>query len=322
MANLSTLLQNKQTIAQISETNLDQGQIFVMHSGTEQVDGFRCFFCWYAPSNGVAHIEVWGASGSASEVCCCGLGIPGNPGAYAKKTVTMSSGQRISGQTGKSCGNASQICFRGCSTATCVAICAAECTCMCAQGGRSGTSLCVDGSSIYCCFGSTGHCISQVGSTGCGIVCNFGSGFFIPQAYGGDINCDGQFSCLELTHCNPSCWCFNKQHVKTSANIYGTCPATITATADPQTPNNRGGFYVNSFFQGISGAAASPTYGSQYNYCWSSSSYCGCYEAQGCNVMIPVGIPAVGSSPCSNVRDHGLRGGEGGVKIRFVADPE
>tara|TARA_B110000285_G_scaffold203005_1_gene238763 strand:- start:4403 stop:5362 length:960 start_codon:yes stop_codon:yes gene_type:complete len=319
MANLSTLLQNKQTIAQISETNIDQGQIFVMYAGTYQTN-FRCEFCWYAPSDGVAHVEVWGAQGSASKMCCCGAGLPGNPGAYSKRTVDITEGQRISGQVGQSCGNSDQICFRGCSESSGVRICAAECTCMCAQGGRAGTSGCVDGTPIYCCFEALGHCVSQVGSAGCGIVCNYGSGYFLPTAYGGSVNCNGEFSCIEFTHCNPACWCFHKQHVRTSANVYSTCPSTIVATADPGA--TRGGHYVNSFFQGVAGTSASPTNGSFYDYCWAGNRYCGCYEAQGCIYMVPPGIPAPGVTPCSNVRDHGLRGGQGTVKIRFVANPE
>jgi hypothetical protein len=35
--------------------------------------------------------------------------------------------------------------------------------------------------------------------------------------------------------------------------------------------------------------------------------------------MLPAGVPAPGSTPCSSVRDHGLRGGHGAVKIRFIS---
>jgi hypothetical protein len=28
---------------------------------------------------------MWGAAGSGAEMCCCGGGIPGNPGGYARK---------------------------------------------------------------------------------------------------------------------------------------------------------------------------------------------------------------------------------------------
>lgn len=317
MANLSTLLQNKQTIAQISETNLDQGQVFVFYAG-RQDNNFRCELCWSAPSDGVAYIEIWGASGSSARLCCCGIGVPGNPGAYAKKTMTFTAGQRISGNVGLSCGNSSQICFRGCSCWTGLNLCGAECTCMCAEGGLGGRSLQVDGNgSPYCCAVAAGLFGTNVGNAGCGIICNYGSGFFLPSAYGGDVNCSGQFSCLEVGHCNASCWCCHKQHIRTSAGVYSSCPSTIVATGDNAISLT--GMYVDSFFQGVSGTSASPTFGSHYRYCWNSGQYCGCYEAQGCSNMIPVGIPAPGATGCANVRDHGLRGGHGGVKIRFVS---
>lgn len=316
MASLSNLLQTKQALAQIDEENLDTGQIFVFYPGRFN-GNFRCNFCWNAPGNGTAVIEVWGASGSASMMCCCGFGLPGNPGAYARKTITVSTGDRVFGNTGISCGNASQINFRGCSCNTGITVCAGgTCSCICAEGGSAGCSLCVDGGSVYCCFGAQGFCTANTG-VGCGIICNFGSGYMTPLAYGGDVNCAGQFSCIEFRHCNPSCWCCHTQYIKTSANVFGECPTTIAVNHD--TNQQSSGFAINGFFQGLAGASASPTMGSHYRYCYSSTNYCGCYEYQGCSVMVPTGVPAPGSTPCSSVRDHGLRGGHGSVKIRFIS---
>jgi hypothetical protein len=314
MASLSSLLQTKQALAQIDEENLDQGQIWVYSPGSHFTN-FRCNFCWLSPGNGTAVIEIWGASGSAARVCCCGFGVGGNPGAYAKKTVNVLTGSRISGNVGVSCGNADALNFRGCSCWTGVCICAGETLCMCAEGGRGGTSYQNDGSSIYCCFIANGFCGTSTG-TGCGVICNVGSGFFIPSAYNGDINCQGQFSCIVFGHCNASCWCLHTQYVKTSANIFGQCPSTISATHDSD--YSRGGFAVGSFFQNLAGTSASPVYGGHYRYCWANTNYCGCYEAQGCQISLPPGIPAPGSTPCSSVRDHGLRGGHGSIKIRFI----
>lgn len=317
MASLSSLLQTKQALAQLDEENLDTGQIFVFYAGTEQ-NSFRCNFCWNAPGNGTAVIEIWGASGSGSRMCCCGFGLPGNPGAYARKTVTVGTGDRIIGCTGVSCGNASNFAFRGCSCNTGVTLCVGgTCTCMCAEGGRAGCSVCIDGGSTFCCFLSGGgFCATSTGS-GCGIVCNLFSGSFNPTAYGGDVNCAGQFSCIVFGHCNPSCWCCHVQYIKTSANIFGECPATISANHD--TNYEQGGFAVGSFFQNLAGASASPVAGGHYRYCWAGTNYCGCYESQGCSPMLPTGVPAPGSTPCSSVRDHGLRGGHGAVKIRFIS---
>lgn len=314
MASLSSLLQTKQTIAQIAEENLDEGTIYVFYAGCE-FGNFACNFCWSSPGNGTAVIEIWGASGSAARMCCCGFGISGNPGAYAKKTVTVTGSSRVCGNVGVSCGNASQICFRGCSCNTGVCIQAATNSCMCAEGGRGGLSVCVDSSSVYCCFRTLGFCATSTG-TGCGIICNVGSGFFLPSAYGGDVNCAGQFSCLVLGHCSPSCWTCHTHYVKTSAGAFGECPATISANND--TTLSLTGFAVDPFLQNLAGLSKSPTYGSHYKYCWTSTQYCGCYESQGCQPFLPTGVPAVGATPCANVRDNGLRGGHGAVRIRYI----
>lgn len=316
MATLSSLLKVRETLAQISETNLDQGRIFTFHPGTEFA-GFRSNFCWIAPANGTAVIETWGASGSGGRMCCCGLGVPGNPGAYAKKTVQVNTSSFVSGSVGLACGNASSLCFRGCSQPTAITICTPTgCSCMCVQGGRGGVALCPNDQSIFCCFLTNGFCGTVQGSAGCGIICNFGAGFFLPTAYGGDTNCNGQFSCIQLGHCNSSCWCCHTIHGVTSAGIFGTCPATITASMDSQ--GSTTGFATSQYIQALAGLSKSPTAGGPYRYCYSSTQYCGCYEAQGCVPFHPTGIPGLSGTPCSSVRDSGTRGGMGTVRIRFT----
>jgi hypothetical protein len=49
-----------------------------------------------------------------------------------------------------------------------------------------------------------------------------------------------------------------------------------------------------------------------------STRSCGCYEMQGCNNYLPVGAGGLSPNPCPDVRDHGIRGGFGGVRIKFV----
>jgi len=313
MASLSSLLQTKQAVASVDEENLDSGQVYVF-SGAARSD-FRCRFCWSAPSDGTAVIEIWGSSGSGGMMCCCGFGVPGNPGSYSKKTIEVAAGDCVSGFTGRSCGNASALCFRGCGQATCICTHTDE-SCMCAQGGRGGFTMCTTGQSVYCCYKANGFCATETGS-GCGIICNYGSGFWLPTAYGGDINCQGQFSCSNFGHCNPSCYNSHTQYIKTSAGLWSTCPSTIQVNADPV--YNRGGFSNGSFFQSIAGLSTSPTHGQFYDRCYGSASYCGCYESQGCGMCVPVGVPAPSTTPCSSVRDHGLRGGRGAVRIQFIA---
>ena len=63
----------------------------------------------------------------------------------------------------------------------------------------------------------------------------------------------------------------------------------------------------------------SPTQGSPYNACWSGNDSCGCYEHQGCTHFFPGGIPGQGPTPCDGVRDHAWRGGNGILRIKFIA---
>ena len=118
MASLTTLLQTKYDFAVGNETNLEQGRIYQYYPGSMRGTNFRCHVCWVAPSAGTATIEIWGAGGSGAEMCCCGFGLNGNPGAYSKKTLTMAQGCFICGIVGMSCGNSDDLCHRGTSEPT------------------------------------------------------------------------------------------------------------------------------------------------------------------------------------------------------------
>ena len=92
MASLTTLLQTKYDFAVGNETNLEQGRIYQYYVGSMLVVQPLDVHCLLAPSAGTATIEIWGAGGSGAEMCCCGFGLNGNPGAYSKKTLTMAQG--------------------------------------------------------------------------------------------------------------------------------------------------------------------------------------------------------------------------------------
>lgn len=319
MANLSTLV-SARLEGVTAETNLEQGTIYTYHSGGAYND-FRCLFCWQAPAAGTAVVEIWGAGGSGARMCCCGSGVGGNSGAYSKKTLTVDTGGFITGCIGRSCGNANDIFFRGCSTGTCITICDASggtCYCMCAMGGRGGTTRCVDGTSIYCCLLSADSYPSTNTGTGCGIVCNYNAAWE-AFAYGGDINCNGTISCTYFYHCNPECRC--SQYV-THAIPYGMFTIGLPrATTDVESahgaPYPQGGG-VDSTTMGLAGLSTQPTMGFYTMGCWSSHSMCQCYETIGC---MSVTAPAVGGfpgMPCSSVRNHGYRGGHGIVRIKFI----
>jgi len=74
------------------ETNLETGTIYMYTEGTTYTPYSNQYgggFCWNAPCYGCAVIEVWGAGGSAARIACCGFAIPGNSGAYSKKTICV-----------------------------------------------------------------------------------------------------------------------------------------------------------------------------------------------------------------------------------------
>ena len=226
MALLSTLLGERLSDL-ATETNLEQGEIFVFHAGAEY-HAFSSNFCWQAPGNGTAVIEAWGAGGSGGRMCCCGTGIPGNAGGYSKITVPVSAGKYVCGNTGISCGNASALCFRGCSTGTCISICSDNgCNCLCSQGGMGGTAVCGNtGTSMACClFANFGLCNESAGAAGCFIVCNCDNR---GRAYGGSTNIIGPIGCTTFRHCNPCCSCSFEQHIPVPAGIISKLGTMIT----------------------------------------------------------------------------------------------
>jgi len=327
MASLTTLLQSKYDFAVGNETNLEKGRIYQYYPGTSRGTNFRCHVCFVAPSDGTATIEIWGAAGSGAEMCCCGGGIPGNPGGYARKTITMASGCFICGVVGVSCGNGDDLCFRGCSEPT--QVCwfgnGGGDGCICAQGGIGGRSWCSTGSSIYCCAIASGFCYTQGGSTYCGIICNFMDSASCPQfcayAYGGDVNCYGGFSCHYFRGCQPNCNCRQVPIIKFPPGMISTLGGEVHYTMDSDSGRSQWsgmGGWMNAS-HGFNLATRNPTTGGPYTACWEGNRSCGCYEQQGCNTFFPAGIPGQGPTPCDGVRDHAHRGGYGLIRIKFVS---
>lgn len=317
MANLSNLLESKSK-ASLIETNLDQGEVFLIGGSTNQEN--NCYYCWLAPADGYVEITAWGAGGSSARMCCCGMGLPGNPGAYMKTArINVTQGQYICGCVGESCGNSSQLCFRGCGNPN--MFCVEGEGCACIQAGRGGFSRCQTGTSMLCCFRSCSFCTTQIGSTGCGIVCNYGSSYtFIPCAYTDSLpttaQCCGGISCMLMLHCNPECRRLFKPIIAIPPGYYSTETSYITYWQDCCCYNSS--FNYAGFENAMLSMSRAPSSNSNYDYCWTSGNNCMCYEQTGCIPMMPPGWPGDGSSPCSSVRDHGRRGGHGAIKIRFV----
>jgi hypothetical protein len=317
MASLSTILLNKGTSIGVPlppETNLELGDTFVF-APNHYVSGNK-LFTWTAPASGTAVIEIWGASGSGGRMCCCGGGIPGNPGAYSKKTITVSNGSTVTGNIGQSCANPT-LCYRGRSENTCICYVAATSGTVCAQGGHGGHALCQSGTSMYCCFIAQGFCFTNCGSSGCGWICNYGgpNSAVGAIATGGDINRPGGFSCTCFAQCSPN-FCNYYFHTAVSPGFHSKCGSVISFS--PTNDSTHRGVDYNSFMSAISALSSSPSGGQPWSSCWSGNLPCGCYDSVSCWGALPVGIPGLSGFPCSSVRDSGLRGGPGAVRIQFI----
>lgn len=322
MASLKNLTATKNNnFPQVTETNVESGQIYNFQ--TNNYDGLHAGMCFHPCQSGTAIIEIWGAGGSGAKMCCCGFGTPGNPGAYSRKTVTLTCCGYITGSPGIACGN-DALCFRGCSDATGVTIYAngSNTGCMCAQGGRGGISYCSTGTDAYCCFTAGGFYTTLGVNGNCGIVCNkCCSGGWCAQAYGGDTNCPGGFSCVSfLGASGSSCPCSTHFHMQGPAGYYSKCGVVVSFNSDDGNGfANWSGQGRGQYAQALAGASRWPQMGAQFATCWGFSGNCGCYENEGCMNLLPPGFPSAGPHPCPGVRDHASKGGNGAIRIKFIA---
>ena len=320
MASLKSLLGSKQdAFVSVTEENLEKGRIYVYTPGTNY-SRLWCGFCFHPDTSGTAVVEVWGAGGSGAEMCCCGFGTPGNAGAYVRKTVSMAPGDFICGYIGQSCGNATALCFRGCSEATQVRFCLGGTeTCVCAEGGKGGLTYCSTSPSYYCCYRANVFCVTRTDNDNCGIVCNHCNGSWIACAYGGDVNCPGKISCVSAFGCYPSCVCMFIDHVPTPAGMFSKEGAMMSYTRENDNDFAQWSGSGHHQHLGVLGSGRFPRGGIPFATCWGASKACGCYENDGCVPVMPIGTGGRGPNPCPGVRDHAIRGGHGGVRIRFTA---
>lgn len=332
MSRLSQIIGTKSVLEPIAnDLNIEKGKIWTYTPGTNQTNFFQGI-CWTTPQaedgeppiTGTVEIEIWGAAGSGSRMCCCGFGLPGNPPAYVKKTICADPNTVITGTVGLSCGNADALTFRGCSDPT--EICWVTDTddgCLCAMGGRAGSSFCNNGStSLFSCFVTEGFSATEV-TNGCGYVCNFSETTdWIAKGFGGDVNIDGGFSKIGIFDCNSCCQCFMIAYPRIANTMFSEEGAELEINIgdNPDTALG-GGQHVMPYFNALAGATKSPTMGMSYTPCWQGGGrYCSCYEVTGCTAFLGTGVPGLGALPCNGIRDHGMRGGHGAVRIRFIKD--
>jgi len=319
--NLRNLLASKQdSFAASPEENIESGRIWLYYPGSGY-DKFPGGFCFKPCVAGTATVEVWGAGGSGAHMCCCGYGLPGNPGAYSKRKISLTACGYITGNTGYSCGNADALCDRGCGESSGITwyeqgtTC---CGCICAQGGKGGISYCSTGASGYCCFAGNGFCATKTNNDNCGIICNYCPGMWQATAYGGSTNCPGGFSRVSFFGCQ-LCPCFTTQHVRGPSGQISQQGVEVSFVGiDGSGASNWSGQGRHEMLAALSATTRWPQMGHMFSTCWGFSGGCGCYQNDGCKHYYPAGWPGLAPYPCPGVRDHATRGGHGAVRIKFV----
>ena len=329
MATLSSIILARNPTHTPNEENLETGRLFYFSPVGEHT--FCHLFTWKAPGAGTARVEIWGAGGSGGKMCCCGQGVPGNPGAYVVKTFAVDAASKVCGCVGVACGNADSLCYRGRSTSTCVcwfgeAASPSLCGCLCAQGGEGGTTYCSPSSGTFCCFVADGSfCTTAMtnpaGSSwgsGCGLVCNTRSA--VAAAYGGDINCPGGTSCTSFYSCDSADQCRVQFHIRTPAGVHATGGGMVTFSGDHDSAMSQGGtaHYHSGHMYALEAMKRDPANGVNLQLCYHSR-LCGCYENSGCQPTTPHGHGGAPTMTCNSVRDQGQRGGSGAVRILWKA---
>lgn len=331
MASLSSIISTKARDVFLEETNLEKGiiSVFTPASGSARDFDNASNQTWTAPGTGVAIIEVWGAGGSAAAGCCCGVGIPGNPGAYAKKTINVVSGCAITMVLGDACRN-NTACYKGRSENTCVCYNGVGTDgAIVAEGGRGGVWVCVPSSGgAYCCSlasGLPGQTFADIGTpwvagnAGCGLICNYVANE-IANATGGDINLSGGFSCMTMGFCNTCCQCYFVSHVKLSPGIVSKCGNTISYNHDcglHYARENSSG--PQQLILALNSLTRTPSMGQPFTNCWSNGRWCeGFFNQTQLPYIYPHGVPAGGTHSCASTGNGGTRGGPGAVRIQFI----
>ena len=107
-------------------------------------------------------------------------------------------------------------------------------------------------------------------------------------------------------------------HVRTSAGVYAEDGATISYYTDGDATNAAwSGTSTTNLLYALQALSRTPSHGA-YNTCWNGARSCGCYNMQGCHPFLPYGVPGGAAFPCGDVRDHGMRGGMGMVRIKYT----
>ncbi len=323
MANLNTLLNKRNADIKRGIENKVGGAPWVFsHTNVTGVQGGNpCTWTWISPGTGVAVVELWGASGTGAKMCCCGgNGIPGNPGAYLRKTLNVTASSCLCGWTGCS-PTGDQLCYPGRSG------CSVACpfntnnnTVLISEGGFGGFTVCTNSTALYCCIVQQGY-QHTLTNTYCGIICNVGgpNTAVNAAASGGDANISGGISCVRMFECCNYYECNYENTIAVSPGIFSSTCSTCFRFMRAGWPYE-GWARHGSYGYGLATASFQGMYPTSDRIeCWTSgSNICGCYEWSGC-VLGGVGYPGTTGHPCPGVRSMGQKGGHGAVRITYYA---
>lgn len=334
MASLNSFLRVRQVIP--NENNMEAGEITIICPGTQCGDipgGWQ-----YTPrTSGTLIMEAWGAGGSTPRMCCCGSGIPANTGSYVKKVLNVNTNTSFAGKAGIPCWGVGSLCTVGCSSATCWCwTCAFDCLgnayngCICAEGGTGGVQYCTTGTAAFCCFYAGGFCGTKsnyggscTGCDYCGWICNAGASVYRGQAYISTCNCicdvalPSNISCVFFGGCDPCCAvCHYVNVMAVPPGLFNRCAGKITYLNENDNEfASWSGMGKHQYISAISSLSRFPAQGIPWTTCCSSNRACGCYEAEGCGIWLPIAFGGSPGYPCAGVRDEGMRGGLGAVKF-------
>lgn len=145
------------------------------------------------------------------------------------------------------------------------------------------------------------------------------SGARWARGYGGDINRCGAISCSYFHGCLPLCPCATHYYVAVPPGLFAECGGVaVSGSEDGNDFSNWAGNGAHQSQHTINGLSRAPAAGIPWSYGWGFGGGCGCYENEGCSNNVGPGIGGMAPHPCPGVRDHGRRGGNGMIRIKFI----
>jgi hypothetical protein len=328
MPNLSTLLSNRVAPTRGTE-ELRLGSIFYFSqaaTGVQICANYLCNYCWKSPGTGCAVIELWGPGGNTGHMCCCSGGsLPGNAGAYSRRTVPVTASSYVCGWVGCTTNPQSAPCWVGCSpcSVACLFNISASNCLMVSQGGAGGYTYCSTSTAPFCCFAGNSFC-NTLCCACCGIICNVGGPNALSAsgacACGGDLNVNGAISCIELL---PGQCQYYPDGIRYThalpAGLFSTLQSCIRYTGAPDLSGS-GSNYITSNrwaammqLSNLAGSNVSPI------MCWAGVTDCTCYQNTSSIPSFPPGVPGTGIFVCGGAMAAPARGGHGAVKITFYS---